>query len=232
MSRVQLQSAVVACLRLSPRGRCSNGPHGAMATWDVSRVTDMSRLFSSQRSFDADISNWDVSRVKDMSGMFLGASSYNGDLSRWDVSKVKDMSGMFGGATLFKRRLCGGAWVHSKATQTRMFAGSGGSISRNVCSGACKVFTWKYWFYYETTLHYPESSKPSSVIQSPWVDRTQTICPPNPWLLGVIQGVGQKSNFLSSVSSVLSFPIGFWNFKRIWPVTGFSLFCLLFSQMQ
>ena len=95
----------------------------------------MSRMFSGAKSFDADISDWDVSRVKDMREMFLGASSYNGDLAKWDVSNVKDMSGMFGGATLFKQKLCGGAWVHSRAKQTRMFEGSSGSISRNVCNG-------------------------------------------------------------------------------------------------
>ena len=69
--------------------------------------------------------------------MFLGAKKFNGDLAKWDVSSVKDMSDMFGGATFFKRKLCGATWVHSKATKTRMFAGTSGSISQHFCSGAC-----------------------------------------------------------------------------------------------
>ena len=137
ISGLQLKSAVVSCLKLSQRGACFDSPHGPIENWDVSRITDMSRLFLGAKSFDADISKWDVSRVKDMRDMFLDASSFNGDLEKWDVSNVKDMSGMFGGTSLFKRKLCGTAWVHSSAKKTSMFAGSSGSISRHYCSGAC-----------------------------------------------------------------------------------------------
>ena len=37
--------------------------HGAISTWDVSRVTDMSYLFKGQHSFNEDLSAWDVSQV-------------------------------------------------------------------------------------------------------------------------------------------------------------------------
>ena len=126
---MQLKSAVDVCLKLSPKGKCSKGPHGPIATWDVSRVTDMSRMFARAKFFDSDVSRWDVSRVNNMRGMFLGAASFNGDLSRWDVSSVNDMHGMFLGATLFKRTLCTTAWVHSKASKDGIFEGSSGSIS-------------------------------------------------------------------------------------------------------
>ena len=120
-SRLQLKSAVDACLKLSPKGECANSPHGSIEGWDVSRVTDMSRVFAHAKSFDRDLSKWDVSGVKDMSGMFLGATSFNGDLGKWDVSSVKDMYGMFWGASGFNRKLCGDAWVHSQAKKTIMF---------------------------------------------------------------------------------------------------------------
>ena len=68
--------------------------NGDLSDWDVSGVTDMSYMFAVGGSFNSDLSDWDVSNVTDMSGMFLGARSFNGDLSDWDVSSVTDMSGM------------------------------------------------------------------------------------------------------------------------------------------
>ena len=142
---MQLKSAVDACLKLSPRGKCSKGPHGPIGTWDVSRVTDMSRMFARAKFFDSDISRWDVSRVKDMRGMFLRATSFNGDLSKWDVSRVNDMHGMFLGASLFNRKLCTAVWVHSKARKESMFEGTSASLSSRVCLStalrAAKVFS-------------------------------------------------------------------------------------------
>ena len=35
--------------------------HGKMNTWDVGRVTDMSRLFLGENEFNADIGAWDTS---------------------------------------------------------------------------------------------------------------------------------------------------------------------------
>ena len=133
-SRVQLKSAVDACLKLSAKGKCVKNPYGAIGTWDVSHVTDMSRMFARTKFFDSDLSKWDVSRVKNMRGMFLGATSFNADLSKWDVSSVDDMHSMFLGATLFKQNLCGAAWVHSKASKDFMFEGTSGSISSTTCA--------------------------------------------------------------------------------------------------
>merc|ERR1719174_2522245 len=100
-SKVELKSAVVACFRLSPKGDCSNGPHGPIGEWDVSRVTDVNRMFSYAKLFDGDISKWDVSSVKDMSNMFLDAAAFNSDISKWDVWSVMDMNGMFHNAATF-----------------------------------------------------------------------------------------------------------------------------------
>ena len=57
-SREELKAAVDECLKLSPQGDCTDGPHGPIGEWDVSRVTDMSRLFYDAQDFNADISKW------------------------------------------------------------------------------------------------------------------------------------------------------------------------------
>ena len=101
-SKVQLKSAVDACLKLSPKGDCSKGPHGPIGEWDVSRVTDMSRMFSY-------------------------ATSFNGDISKWDVSSVTNMIDMFKGASSFRHTLCG-AWSASAASKRGMFDGSSGKL--------------------------------------------------------------------------------------------------------
>ena len=49
--------------------------YGAIADWDVSAITDMSRLFKDLKNFNADISDWDTSGVTTMLGMFEVRSS-------------------------------------------------------------------------------------------------------------------------------------------------------------
>jgi len=105
-----------------------------ISKWDVSKVTDMTRMLSYTNSFNGDISKWDVSKVRHMGYMFHFATSFNGDLSKWDVSKVTDMDNMFADATSFKQKLCGDAWVNSKATKNGMFDGSPGSIPGLPCT--------------------------------------------------------------------------------------------------
>ena len=54
---------------------------GHISEWDVSRVTDMSNLFSEQYLFNHDISRWNVSEVTNMQGMFDGARRFNRPLN-------------------------------------------------------------------------------------------------------------------------------------------------------
>ena len=105
-------------------------------TCQRSLISDISGMFYEATSFtfNSDISKWGVSRVTGMNGVFYEATSFNGDISKWDVSAVINMNNMFMGATSFKQKLCGAAWIHSKASKNLMFEGSPGSISRTVCT--------------------------------------------------------------------------------------------------
>ena len=85
-------------------------------------------MFEAAESFNGNISEWDVSSVTDMGLMFGFASLFNGDISGWDVSSVIKMDCMFC-ETSFKQILCGADWLNSKASKSRMFEGSSGSIS-------------------------------------------------------------------------------------------------------
>jgi surface protein len=85
-------------------------------SWDVSRVTNMSRLFLNKNSFNEQLNDWDVSNITDMSYMFSGASSFNQPLNNWNVEKVSNMSNMFSGASSFNQPL--NDWTVLKETNT------------------------------------------------------------------------------------------------------------------
>ena len=109
--------------------------------WDVSRVTEMGGMFAYASSFNGDISKWDVSNVKDMHSMFRNTESFNGDISKWNVSNVESMNGMFREAQSFEQKLCGDAWINSKATKYIMFESSRGSISQKRCASDTELNT-------------------------------------------------------------------------------------------
>ena len=60
--------------------------YGDINTWDVSQITDFSKLFFlDNKDFNSDISLWDVGNGTDFSLMFYG-TSFNQDISAWDVA--------------------------------------------------------------------------------------------------------------------------------------------------
>ena len=68
--------------------------YGEISNWDVSNVTNMSRMFRNATSFNQPLNNWDVSNVTSMNYMFRGATSFNQPLNNWNVSNVTRMTWM------------------------------------------------------------------------------------------------------------------------------------------
>jgi surface protein len=88
-------------------GSSAEKMYGPISWWDVSHVTNMSRIFSVERNravtlFNADLSGWDTSNAVTMEMAFQGAESFDGDLSSWNVGKVTSMSKMFQNAHKFR----------------------------------------------------------------------------------------------------------------------------------
>ena len=84
--RDELFEAVTQYIEL---GRLASTEHpcGDINTWDVSQITDMSKLFcgntwagcpSDRTEYDVDIRDWDTSSVTNFDMMFYGASRFNG----------------------------------------------------------------------------------------------------------------------------------------------------------
>ena len=56
--------------------------------WDVSQITNMTRLFNDKKTFNEDISRWDVSNVTNMKGMFAHADAFNQPIQAWNVGLI------------------------------------------------------------------------------------------------------------------------------------------------
>ena len=91
LTKTGLRGAVSQLLENDPTGAGEFGPYGPIGSWDVSKVTDMSEMFSRATSFNGDVSKWTFPEVVYMSQMFEGATSFNGDVSKWTFPKIDNM---------------------------------------------------------------------------------------------------------------------------------------------
>ena len=77
---------------------------GEINDWDVSKVTNMAKLFQ-YTQFNDLIDRWDVGRVTSMVNMFHIATQFNQPLNTWNVRCVQTMAYMFRGAVAFNQPL-------------------------------------------------------------------------------------------------------------------------------
>ena len=73
--------------------------------WNVSNVTNMSRMFWGCKNFNQPLIYWNVSNVTNMSYMFCNCENFNQTLDFWNVSNVTDMSYMFCNCENFNQTL-------------------------------------------------------------------------------------------------------------------------------
>jgi len=52
--------------------------------WNVSKVTNMSKMFYEATNFNQSLNKWNVSKVTNMRGMFADAHKFNQPLDNWD----------------------------------------------------------------------------------------------------------------------------------------------------
>jgi surface protein len=88
--------------------------YGNINDWDVSKVTDMTRLFKATK-FNDRIDRWDVRNVTSMQETFRLATDFNQTLDTWDARHVATAHGMFMSATSFNQPLS--SWDVSHMTQ-------------------------------------------------------------------------------------------------------------------
>ena len=131
-----------------PSGQGS-GTYGAMNTWDVSLITDMSSLFDGKQNFNEDISNWDVSNVTNMERMFFIASSFNQDIGSWDVRNVTTMSALFYQASVFNQDISG--WNTSSVTDMSRMFWEASAFNQDISSWDVSIVTTMRFMFYEAS---------------------------------------------------------------------------------
>lgn len=76
---------------------------------DVSQVTNFSKLFMYQKTFNQPIGNWNVSNGTSFRSMFYCAKSFNQPICNWDISNCIDFRYMFDCSDNFKQPILA-AW--------------------------------------------------------------------------------------------------------------------------
>jgi hypothetical protein len=106
-----------------------------IGSWNVSNVSNMSRMFECANSFNQDIGSKDVSRATDMYQMFT-TSSINQNTGSWDASRVTNMTAMSSGSSLFNQGI--GSWNVSSAEKVEQMFMITSILTKTLKIGMCQ----------------------------------------------------------------------------------------------
>lgn len=116
---------------------CGNFGGAGLATWDVSKVTDMRYAFYGNAFLMADLVNWRPSASTRMDYMFYGCSSFNLPLSNWKVGAVTNMGNMFRNTTNFNQSLTAWCVTTIVSKPTSFSTGSALAVENQPVWGTC-----------------------------------------------------------------------------------------------
>lgn len=66
-----------------------------LESWDTSNVTSFYHTFWNAYVFNQPLASWNTSNVTNMAAMFAGTRAFNQPIGNWDTSKVTEMLSMF-----------------------------------------------------------------------------------------------------------------------------------------
>ncbi len=84
---------------------CKNLVVNATDAPNLSKVYDLSGMFSDCTNFNSNIGSWNTSSITDMSFMFLGCTNFNRNIGSWNTGLVTNMSAMFAFCTNFNSNI-------------------------------------------------------------------------------------------------------------------------------
>jgi surface protein len=111
----------------------NNGETGSIGNWQINTGSnvDMNSMFYIAINFNQDIGSWDVSRVTNMYRMFRNATNFNNSgsdsIRNWDTSNVTTIQEMFYGPCAIDQPLDG--WNISSITTATNFMGLSSGLS-------------------------------------------------------------------------------------------------------
>ena len=192
--------------------------YGVIGEWDVSQITDMSKLFLKNNIFNEDISNWNVSNVTNMNGMFYGATNFNQPIGNWNVSNVTNMAGMFFGATNFNQPI-GELNVSNVTNMEAMFFGAS-SFNQPIGSwNVSNVTNMGGMFYNATNFNQPIGSWNVSNVtnmEAMFYGATSFNQPIGEWNVSKVKLMNSMFEGATSFNQI----IDYWNINNVISMTN------------
>ena len=142
-----------------------------IASWNVSKVTNMSFMFMQAKKFNQNLNKWNVSNVTDMQSMFYYAVLFNSNITNWNVSKVKNMNRMFAVATKFNQNIS--RWNVGNVTDMEKMFGNADAFNQNINSwNVSKVKNMQSMFWHADIFNQDIGDwNTSSVTNFKWMFR-------------------------------------------------------------